>query len=148
VGSRKRITLALVGLVVLVVVGWLVKLNTGDSGSSPPPSPSSSSPSSSGVPGASSGMPVKALADLPPEVRDTWQLIVKGGPFPHRQDGQTFQNREGLLPHEKSGYYREYTVDTPGSDDRGAQRLIHGAGKELYYTADHYKSFVVVDPEH
>ncbi|TDP96289.1 ribonuclease domain-containing protein [Labedaea rhizosphaerae] len=135
-GSRKRITLALVGLVVLVVVGWLVKENTGDS--SPP---SSSSPSSS-------GMQVKPLSQLPPEVGDTWRLIVKGGPYPYREDGQTFQNREGLLPHEKTGYYREYTVDTPGSDDRGAQRLIYGSGKELYYTADHYKSFVVVDPEH
>jgi ribonuclease T1 len=141
VGSRRRITLALVGLVVLVLVGWLVKLNTGASGGPP-------SPPAGMVPGASSGMAVKALSDLPPEVRDTWQLIVKGGPYPYREDGQTFQNRERLLPQEKAGYYREYTVDTPGSDDRGAQRLIHGSGKELYYTADHYKSFVVVDPEH
>lgn len=131
-GSRKRITFALVGLVVLVVVGWLVRENTGDSGASPSPS----------------GMPVTALSKLPPEVRDTWQLIVKDGPYPYREDGQTFQNREGLLPHEKAGYYREYTVDTPDSDDRGMQRLIYGSGKELYYTADHYKSFVVVDPEH
>jgi ribonuclease T1 len=139
VGSRKRITLALVGLVVLVIVGWLVKENTGDS--KPPSSPSSSATSSS-------GMRVEPLSQLPPEVGDTWRLIVKGGPYPYREDGKTFQNREGLLPHEKTGYYREYTVDTPGSDDRGAQRLIYGSGKELYYTGDHYKSFVVVDPEH
>lgn len=136
VGSRKRITFALVGLVVLVLVGWLVKEITADSGGS-----------SSGAPGADSGMQVKALSQLPPEVGDTWRLIVKGGPYPYREDGQAFQNREGLLPHEGAGYYREYTVDTPGSDDRGAQRLIYGSGKELYYTADHYKSFVVVDPE-
>lgn len=129
-GSRKRITLALVGLVVLVLVGWLVKENAGDS-----------SPSSS-------GMQVKPLSQLPPEVDDTWRLIVKGGPYPYREDGQTFQNREGLLPHEKAGYYREYTVDTPRSDDRGTQRLIYGSGKELFYTADHYKSFVIVDPGH
>jgi ribonuclease T1 len=147
VGSRRRITLALVGLVVLVIVGWLVKENTGGANGGAPPPPSSSS-SSAAVPGASSGMPVKALSDLPREVRTTWELIVKGGPYPYRADGQTFQNRESLLPHEKAGYYREYTVDTPGSDDRGTRRLIYGSGKELYYTGDHYKSFVVVDPEH
>lgn len=143
-GSRKRITVALVGLVVLVVVGWLVKTSTGDSS----PSPSAPAASSGAVPGEGSGLPVKALTTLPAQAAQTWQLIVKGGPYPHRQDGVVFQNRERELPQEKSGYYHEYTVDTPGSDDRGTRRLIQGAGKELYYTGDHYKSFVVVDPEH
>jgi guanyl-specific ribonuclease Sa len=51
-----------------------------------------------------------------------------------------------LLPLKDSGYYREYTVRTPGSDDRGPRRMVTGQGRELYYTEDHYRSFVVVDP--
>lgn len=87
------------------------------------------------------------LSSLPPEVEDTYRLIRADGPFPHRQDGTTFQNREGLLPARSSGYYREYTVETPGSDDRGARRIVTGSGGEVYYTADHYGSFVAVDAD-
>jgi ribonuclease T1 len=72
-------------------------------------------------------------------------LIEAGGPFPYRQDGATFQNREGLLPSEPAGYYREYTVETPGSEDRGARRIIAGKGGELYWTDDHYASFTRID---
>jgi ribonuclease T1 len=146
VGSRKRITLALVGLVVLVLAGWLVKTGTSDDTPSSSPPPRSSS-GAAAVPGSDSGLPVTPLSQLPAQAGVTWQLIVKGGPYPYRQDGVVFQNRERLLPQEKSGYYHEYTVDTPKSEDRGTRRLIQGAGKELYYTGDHYKSFVVVDPE-
>lgn len=77
----------------------------------------------------------------------TLRLVESGGPFPHEQDGDTFQNREGLLPEQPQGYYREYTVETPGSDDRGARRLVIGEGGETYYTSDHYESFVRIDPE-
>lgn len=80
-------------------------------------------------------------------IADTLALIDAGGPFPHDQDGATFQNREGLLPEEPSGYYREYTVETPGSEDRGARRLVIGEEGETYYTSDHYSSFVPIDPE-
>jgi ribonuclease T1 len=73
-------------------------------------------------------------------------LVEAGGPFPHDQDGSTFQNREGLLPQEPGGYYKEYTCETPGSDDRGARRLVIGDGGETYYTADHYDSFTRIDP--
>ena len=61
--------------------------------------------------------------------------------FPYPQDGTVFQNREGLLPAEEAGYYREYTVPTPGSPDRGARRLIVGEAGGIYYTDDHYESF-------
>jgi ribonuclease T1 len=80
-------------------------------------------------------------ADLPPEARQTLALIRAGGPFPHAQDGRTFQNREKLLPRQERGYYREYTVKTPGAGDRGARRIVAGRGGELYYTDDHYRSF-------
>jgi ribonuclease T1 len=82
-----------------------------------------------------------ALADLPDEARHTLALIRAGGPFPHAQDGRTFGNRESLLPRRERGYYREYTVRTPGARDRGARRIVAGSGGEYYYTADHYRSF-------
>jgi ribonuclease T1 len=88
-----------------------------------------------------SGLPVVALGALPPEAAATVALVEVGGPFPYRQDGATFQNREGLLPKRESGYYREYTVVTPGSADRGARRIVAGADGEMYWTADHYDSF-------
>ncbi len=92
------------------------------------------------------GMPVITLAGLPPEARDTIELIERGGPFPYERDGITFQNREGLLPRKPRGYYLEYTVITPGSSDRGARRIIAGEAGELYYTDDHYDSFAWVVP--
>ncbi len=80
-------------------------------------------------------------ADLPPEARQTIALIGQGGPFPYRKDGAVFGNRERLLPLRERGYYREYTVRTPGARDRGARRIVAGRGGELYYTDDHYRSF-------
>ncbi len=80
-------------------------------------------------------------------VAATLALIDAGGPFAHDQDGATFQNREGLLPDQPGGYYREYTVETPGSDDRGARRLVIGSAGETYYTRDHYNSFIEIDPQ-
>jgi guanyl-specific ribonuclease Sa len=82
-------------------------------------------------------------AFLPPEARDTLARIARGGPFLHRQDGGVFGNREGLLPDQPRGYYHEYTVETPGSPDRGARRIISGGNPPVvyYYTDDHYRSF-------
>jgi ribonuclease T1 len=130
VGSSRRITIALIGLIVLVVAGWTVRELVADDAS-----------------GGGSGLPVRALSELPAEAAGTWRLIEKGGPFPYREDGSVFGNRERLLPAEKPGYYREYTVGTPGSEDRGARRIVTGSEGELYYTEDHYSSFVVVDPD-
>jgi guanyl-specific ribonuclease Sa len=83
------------------------------------------------------------VAQLPEEASATLRLIDAGGPFPYRRDGIVFQNRERRLPEQDRGYYREYTVPTPGRSDRGARRIVTG-GKPpavFYYTADHYKSF-------
>ena len=78
---------------------------------------------------------------LPPEARQTIALIRAGGPFPYTRDGVTFNNRERRLPGQARGYYREYTVKTPGAHDRGARRIIAGQAGELYYTDDHYQTF-------
>ena len=80
---------------------------------------------------------------LPPEAITALQLIERGGPFPYERDGTTFQNRERLLPDRPRGYYREYTVETPGSPDRGARRIVTGGQppEVYYYTDDHYRSF-------
>ena len=80
------------------------------------------------------------------EAIDTLGLVASDGPFPYDQDGGTFGNREGLLPARPPGSYREYTVETPGSADRGARRLVVGDGREVYYTDDHYESFRFVVP--
>jgi len=78
---------------------------------------------------------------LPAEARQTLALIKAGGPFPYQKDGSVFGNREALLPKRERGYYREYTVKTPGAKDRGARRIVAGRGGEYYYTDDHYRSF-------
>jgi ribonuclease T1 len=83
-----------------------------------------------------------ALRELPLEARQTLARIDAGGPFPYARDGAVFRNRERLLPAKASGYYREYTVRTPGARDRGARRIVAGKGGERYYTADHYRSFL------
>lgn len=88
-----------------------------------------------------SGLAVVRLSDLPPEATHTVDLITANGPFPYDQDGATFDNREGILPTRPSGYYHEYTVVTPGSNDRGARRIVAGSPGEMYWTADHYLSF-------
>ena len=91
--------------------------------------------------GQVSGLPIILWNDLPPEAQETIELIDQGGPFPYDKDGSTFGNREGILPDRPHGYYKEYTVITPGSRDRGARRIVGGADGELYYTDDHYDSF-------
>jgi ribonuclease T1 len=101
------------------------------------------------------------VVELPQEAREMLQLIRRGGPYPHERDGITFGNYEKLLPAAQRGYYREYTVTTPGVRNRGARRIIVGCerqrpappspgllrlaqcrdGGEFYYTADHYRTF-------
>lgn len=95
--------------------------------------------------GDTSGFEQVALSALPPEAADTVDLIQQGGPYPYPEDGQTFENREGILPDCATGYYEEYTVETPGSDDRGARRFVVGDGGEYFYTDDHYESFSLTD---
>lgn len=91
-----------------------------------------------------------ALASLPAQGIETYQRIHQGGPFPYEKDGVVFGNREKLLPSHKRGYYREYTVQTPGSKDRGARRIVCGGPTTTpdacFYTADHYASFRRIVP--
>lgn len=86
-------------------------------------------------------VPTVRMAELPPEAINTLRLIERKGPFPYAKDGAVFGNREGRLPRQRRGYYREYTVKTPGERTRGARRIVSGAGGERYYTADHYDTF-------
>ncbi|MCC4618828.1 ribonuclease [Xanthomonas cassavae CFBP 4642] len=82
-------------------------------------------------------------AFLPIEAMATIVLIQRGGPFPYPQDGSVFGNREHRLPERPRGYYHEYTVDTPGSADRGARRIVTGGTppQTWYYSNDHYQTF-------
>ena len=100
------------------------------------------------APPAGSDTRLPSHAGLPPAALETLALIQRGGPFPYRKDGTTFQNRERLLPAKPRGYYREYTVPTPGSRDRGARRIVAGGNppEVFYYTADHYSSFRQIEP--
>ncbi|MET7884677.1 ribonuclease [Streptomyces avermitilis] len=83
---------------------------------------------------------------LPSQAYDTLDLIASNGPFPYSQDGVVFQNREGVLPSQSSGYYHEYTVITPGSSTRGAKRIVTGKKtQEDYYTSDHYVTFNLIN---
>ena len=90
---------------------------------------------------------IPACGSLPAEADSVISDIHNGGPYDYpNNDGVTFNNREGLLADEASGYYREFTVETPGSDDRGARRIVTGGPEETnpehwYYTDDHYESF-------
>jgi len=91
------------------------------------------------------------LAQLPAPAQQTYQRVLSGGPFPYRKDGIVFGNRERRLPAKSRGYYREYTVETPGSADRGARRIVCGGTRATepeacYYSADHYTSFSRIVP--
>lgn len=85
---------------------------------------------------------------LPPEALDTLALIARGGPYPHRQDGTVFNNFERRLPSRPRGYYREFTVRTPGLSHRGPRRIVTGGQppSEYWYTDDHYESFRRIGP--
>jgi ribonuclease T1 len=90
-------------------------------------------------------LPRISVSELPPQGRATYALIHEGGPFPYEKDGTVFGNRERLLPRQPRGYYREYTVRTPGVRHRGARRIVCGGKPRVpdacYYTSDHYASF-------
>ncbi|UVJ40340.1 ribonuclease domain-containing protein [Arthrobacter sp. CJ23] len=159
----KRISsrlLALAGLVIAVVVLVLAVVNgpalsgsvtsgsvPSSSGTTTAPSPAPSAPlgsaleSSAPAPANTSGLAAVNASQLPQEARQTLALIAKGGPYPYERDGVNFGNFEGLLPKKSGGYYKEYTVKTPGESDRGARRIIAGKDGAKYYTPDHYESF-------
>ncbi len=142
--------MALIALIAAVAIGYAVEAAR-DSGPAHPtavatrsgPSPSGSTASGSTNPGSTRSGTLAAvdLSALPVQAVQTYDLIQRGGPFPYSQDGVVFDNNEHLLPAHPRGYYHEYTVPTPGSDDRGARRIVRGNGGEYYYTSDHYESF-------
>jgi ribonuclease T1 len=133
---RRRPLLALITLILLLLIGYTIRAVNDHRNSTPPrPNLTTSAPSAIGV----------ALTSLPKEAALTVSLIRRGGPFPYRQDGVVYNNLERQLPAKPSGYYREYTVQTPGSPDRGARRIITGKDGQFYYTGDHYQSFVQVN---
>jgi ribonuclease T1 len=149
--GRQRYRWLLLLAAAAMLVAWLVAGGgqgdddpAGDAGSTS--STSSSPDDTTDATDAASGLPVVRLAALPPEAARTVELIDAGGPFPEPDhDGGTFGNREELLPDRPMGYYREYTVPTPGVDDRGARRIVAGDdGEELYWTDDHYSSFALI----
>lgn len=151
---RQRTLLGLAVAIVAAGAGWWLGATTADSSPAQTTTvtvtvtngdPFPTVPEASGTDPAS-GLPWIAVADLPPEGRETLELIGSDGPFPYGRDGVVFQNREGILPDEERGYYHEYTVVTPGSDDRGARRIVTGSSAERYYTDDHYESFRRIGP--
>ena len=128
----RRLLLAALAALVVLLTGC-----GGQSGTATVESTAASQAASQGV----SGLPTVALTELPAEAQQTYELVMEGGPFPYRQDDQVFGNREGVLPPEEYGWYREYTIPTPGSPDRGAQRFVVGDDDVFFYTDDHYDSF-------
>ena len=135
----------LVVAIVALGLSLLRGVGAGAGGGSPAVLPSTSgatvaTASSSRVTPAS-GLPRVAESALPDEADTTLTLVRAGGPFPYEEDGAVFGNRERILPRQPNGYYREYTVETPGEGDRGPRRIIGGADGDLYWTTDHYASF-------
>jgi ribonuclease T1 len=146
--TRKRSTtwIAVLALLLLGAASWSFLRAPAPTSSAP--APTTTSPLELPPP-MEAGPPATPVASpghpdfLPPEAIDTLRLIARGGPYPHRQDDGVFGNRERRLPQQPRGYYREYTVETPGSRDRGARRIVSGGHPpvEYFYTDDHYRSF-------
>ena len=139
------------GIITAVAVVLLLAYTYLPSGGAPPTAaPTTTATTARGSdtpppPDGGDGLAWVRLADLPVQARQTVALIDAGGPFPYAKDGATFNNFEGVLPSKPRGYYREYTVKTPGERDRGARRIVTGdRDRELFYTDDHYETFARV----
>jgi ribonuclease T1 len=152
--SRSKLV-AFAGLVIAVVVLVVAMVGGGSltaPSSAPPSGGQTTTQSTTPAPGPALSSAAAAVANpstlptinesqLPKEARQTLTLIAKGGPYPYDRDGVNFGNFEGLLPKKTSGFYKEYTVKTPGESDRGARRIVVGKDSAKYYTQDHYESF-------
>ncbi|UGY90625.1 ribonuclease domain-containing protein [Streptomyces gobiensis] len=137
----RKTLLALLTALALLLTGCGSNGSDGSNGSV------AESPTAIATPSWAHGMAVVTPDQLPEQARETLRLIDDGGPFPYRKDGTVFGNFERRLPRQARGYYREYTVPTPGSRDRGARRIVTGENGERYYTSDHYDTFkAVVQP--
>ncbi|MBB5869415.1 ribonuclease T1 [Allocatelliglobosispora scoriae] len=126
-------------LLLAVLVGYAARRIGADEPAGTAAATASQAPAGRATP--VSGLATIAAADLPKQARDTLVLIDKKGPFPYSRDGIVFGNNEKILPARARGYYHEYTVPTPGEQDRGARRLVVGDQGDVYYTDDHYDSF-------
>ncbi len=118
-------------------------LLSGCSGDVPSPAPPHTPPPQIEQSATRSGERQLELRGLPAEAVEVIAQIKRGGPFAYRKDGTVFHNRERRLPSQPTGYYREYTVPTPGERTRGPRRIVTGGQppQVFYYTADHYRSF-------
>ena len=134
---RTRQVLALLLAVVVLALVWWARSSSQNPAETPR---DTSSPTTSAKQGGSWST---TSGKLPDEAQSVLRAIRHGGPFEYDRDGITFQNRERLLPQRERGYYREYTVPTPGENDRGARRIVTGGDpvEAAWYTADHYRSF-------
>lgn len=134
--SRGKWALVALGAVIVLYAGWALTQ----------PNPSDPTPPAAGGAGGSTC----PITTLPAEVRDTLRRIHAGGPFPFpRSDGAVFANREGHLPKQRRGYYHEYTVITPRSQDRSLRRIVTGGAPltdpiQYFYTGNHYDSFCLL----
>ncbi|HVE72377.1 MAG TPA: ribonuclease domain-containing protein [Thermoanaerobaculia bacterium] len=136
----------LIAALVVIATGWWQQQKASPPTTLPPVTPASSPAGSPASPSAAVPSSLDAVpAAHRPAVEQTLALIRSGGPFPYSRDGITFQNREGKLPQRPSGYYREYTVPTPGAKNRGARRIVQGRDGDTWYTSDHYRTFVRID---
>lgn len=169
--TRNRVLAVLALVLVALMVWWL----RGGTGTEEPSGPGTTPAATTSHPGATTpsptaptdratptttqqagpgadGIPACDPAQLPPELDGVVEDILAGGPYDYpRNDGVRFQNREGILPDEDPGYYREFTVTTPGVEHRGARRIVTGGEVEQdpdhwYFTADHYESFCAFTP--
>ncbi len=140
----QRLTALLALLAGLAVLAFLLA-GMPQTGTAPPDAgrPAATAAPAAPTPGVAntSGLPEVLASELPDEARRTLALIARGGPYPYTRDDVTFGNFERILPRKSSGYYKEYTVPTPGESDRGARRIVAGKAGEKYYTPDHYNSF-------
>jgi ribonuclease T1 len=134
-GTRPRSYETAVGVVIVAVLAVVFFLSGG--GTAERTHPDRAQTSATAVDGSGT----IGFRRLPPEAQQTVRLIRQGGPFRYSQVGAGFANREGHLPAEPRGFYHEYTVDTPGSPDRGARRIVAGQQGQLFYTDDHYRTF-------
>ncbi len=154
--NRNRSKLvAFAGLVIAVVVLVVAMVGGGSlttQSTTPAPGSTAASPAAAVTnPAAASPavdnpstLPSINASQLPKEARQTLALIAKGGPYPYDRDGVNFGNFEGLLPKKSGGFYKEYTVPTPGESDRGARRIIVGKDSAKYYIPDHYESLMFI----
>ena len=141
--KRSILPVLLTGLVVLALFAFGGEGLLGQLVQGPTPAPTSSAGQATSARGPEnrSGLPEIRESALPAEGRRVLDLIRGGGPYRYSQDDETFGNFERILPRQARGYYREYTVPTPGEPDRGARRIVAGDGGDKYYTDDHYETF-------